>query len=512
MNRIVAFLLLACSCADVLAQGQVQFRNFWTATTPQIDAPVFLVVAGLNMGPLDGSNPLWRAALLGGPANGTAAYIGPGSARRGNLSMLHHPTTTTLTWVNFQGGTSPGTPGYVRVAGGQAAREVPGVDWGGTALIQMVAWQGNYTNWDDAWDAAAAGVPDVYLGGSNPLTLVLPPSPYSQNFTYLWGLDSFGIIASTFRGIFMTQPLSQTATVGEPVEFSVAVYPHYEPLFYQWYHNGLSIPDATTLSYRIPSVQPGDAGNYYASAYSLENGTTYSDQATLTVWVPPPIITSQPQSQTAVTGSSTVFRVSATGYAPLSYQWFFKGDSLAATGSSLKLAALQPQNSGTYSVLISNLWGAVTSAPAVLNVIPDVPATAVPVLVGSAESGTALNLQFADSLASSVNWQPLTELRLGTNTRQLYIDWPLPASYRFYRAWQTNGVSQPPVLAMNSIPAITLAGAIGSSVRVDYINQFGPTDAWVTLTTVTMTNTEQIYFDTSALGQPRRLYRLIWIP
>ena len=53
---------------------------------------------------------------------------------------------------------------------------------------------------------------------------------------------------------------------------------------------------------------------------------------------------------------------------------------------------------------------------------------------------------------------------------------------------------------------------IGHSVRLDHINRYGPTDAWVTLDTVTLTNTSQLYFGTSSIGQPARLYRLIQVP
>jgi len=42
---------------------------------------------------------------------------------------------------------------------------------------------------------------------------------------------------------------------------------------------------------------------------------------------------------------------------------------------------------------------------------------------------------------------------------------------------------------------------VGSPVRPDCINQLGPPDAWVNLTTVTLTNTTQLYFDASAIGQ-----------
>jgi hypothetical protein len=59
---------------------------------------------------------------------------------------------------------------------------------------------------------------------------------------------------------------------------------------------------------------------------------------------------------------------------------------------------------------------------------------------------------------------------------------------------------------------LTLAGTIGSSMRIDYINQFGPIDAWVTLATVTLTNTSQLYFDISAPYQPPRLWRIVPVP
>jgi hypothetical protein len=70
----------------------------------------------------------------------------------------------------------------------------------------------------------------------------------------------------------------------------------------------------------------------------------------------------------------------------------------------------------------------------------------------------------------------------------------------------------PSVLDLHLVPVITLTGSIGRSVRLDYINRFGPIDAWGTLETVTLTNTSQLYFDTSARGQPQRLYRLVPSP
>jgi hypothetical protein len=101
-----------------------------------------------------------------------------------------------------------------------------------------------------------------------------------------------------------------------------------------------------------------------------------------------------------------------------------------------------------------------------------------------------------------------------TNPPQLYFDVtaPLPPQ-RFYRAWQSGTPSVAPSLSLPyMVPAITLTGNVGDSLRLDYINAIGPTNAWVTLDTVTLTNTSQLYFDVSAPGQPRRLYRIVPVP
>ena len=62
------------------------------------------------------------------------------------------------------------------------------------------------------------------------------------------------------------------------------------------------------------------------------------------------------------------------------------------------------------------------------------------------------------------------------------------------------------------VPAITVTGNIGDSLRLDYINTIGPIDTWVTLATLTLTNSSQLYFDASSVGQPPRLYRIVPVP
>jgi hypothetical protein len=172
---------------------------------------------------------------------------------------------------------------------------------------------------------------------------------------------------------------------------------------------------------------------------------------------------------------------------------------------------LFPQ-SGTYGVVVTNWFGAVTSAPATLNVIAPVNRRWVPGVNLMAQAGNSLGLDYGDNLGPAGNWETMATMTLSTASQFCFdLTLPLPPQ-RFYRAWQTGTPSVRPSLDLHPVPAITLTGTFGGSVRLDYINQFGPTDAWVTLATVPLTNTSQLYFDISAPGQPPRLYRLVPSP
>jgi hypothetical protein len=147
-----------------------------------------------------------------------------------------------------------------------------------------------------------------------------------------------------------------------------------------------------------------------------------------------------------------------------------------------------------------------------LNVIAAVECRPVPGVRVTGEAASLLNVDYVSFLSPAPNWTTLGSISL-TSASQYYFDLTLPLPpQRFYRAWQTGTPSVIPSLDLHLVPAITLTGSIGHALRLDYINQFGPIDAWVTLDTVTMTNTSQLYFDVSAFRQPTRLYRLVAVP
>ncbi len=227
-----------------------------------------------------------------------------------------------------------------------------------------------------------------------------------------------------------------------------------------------------------------------------------------------PVIYTPPSSQTAEAGSAVSLSVRAGGALPLTYLWFLNGTTGVgvSTNPVLRLLDIQPPLTGAYSVVVSNTFGAITSSPAMLQVIPPVERRSVPGVKLMGEAASLLNVDYADALSATPSWLPLDTVSLGS-TPQYYFDLTVPLpSQRYYRAGYLAKPLVPPLMDLHMVPAITLTGATGSKVQVDGINRYGPTNAWFTLDTVVLSNTSQLYFDTSAWRQPERLYRLVPIP
>jgi tetratricopeptide (TPR) repeat protein len=78
-----------------------------------------------------------------------------------------------------------------------------------------------------------------------------------------------------------------------------------------------------------------------------------------------PSITVQPVSQSVTEGGKVTFTVSATGSAPLSYQWRHDGvDIFGQTSTNLTISTANTSSAGTYTVVVSNAAGSVTSSGA----------------------------------------------------------------------------------------------------------------------------------------------------
>jgi len=102
--------------------------------------------------------------------------------------------------------------------------------------------------------------------------------------------------------------------------------------------------------------------------------STTAPQTTTTA----PQITAQPANQAVSVGQSAIFRVVAAGSAPLQYQWQKNGAAIAgATGSSYTTpAAVSGDTGASFSVVVTNATGSMTSNAATLSVTVPVTAAA----------------------------------------------------------------------------------------------------------------------------------------
>ena len=331
-------------------------------------------------------------SLLGAPGTGVAeSGLVPGALG----TAIGGGTATT-----FRTGTAAGAnaAAFATFAGIPADAPI--------ASFQVVVWDnssGQYSTWQLAQQAwwngiITAGKTPIFtiknIGGSN--NTAPPLFPVGGDTTLQ--MRSFNLhYGETCPASISSQPQSQGVQPGQSVTFYVSSS-GIGPITYQWRFNQGNIQDATNNSYTIANAQLSDAGDYSVFV-STGCGNVLSSNATLTVGYPPVILT-QPQSQTVLAGQPASFSVGAAGDAPLNYQWRFGGTDIAgATGTNYSIASAQPTNAGSYSVRISNAIGSTNSSTATLtvNVPPTITAqpTNLTVLAGSnalftaAATGTA---------------------------------------------------------------------------------------------------------------------------
>jgi hypothetical protein len=193
------------------------------------------------------------------------------------------------------------------------------------------------------------------------------------------------------------QPANQSVTVGQTAMFSV-VANGTAPLSYQWRKNSSNITGATAASYTTPATTSADNGAKFDVVVSNSVNSVTSTQATLTVSVAAvaPTITTQPANQTVTAGQTATFSVTASGTAPLSYQWQKNAAPITgATAASYTTPVTTTADSGElFRVVVSNLAGSATSNTATLTVNPGTSNSSVDVVTyhyDNARSGQNLN-------------------------------------------------------------------------------------------------------------------------
>ncbi len=176
------------------------------------------------------------------------------------------------------------------------------------------------------------------------------------------------------------QPAALAVTEGDGATFSVNASGS-APLSYQWKRGGADIAGATASTYTLAAATLADNGAAFSVSVSNSAGSVTSSAAALTVnaRLVPVTITAAPQSLTVAELQTVTLTVTASGSAPLTYQWQRSADGASwtdvagATADSYTTPQLVRTDSGVrYRVIVNNAANQpAASAPAQLTVTAD---------------------------------------------------------------------------------------------------------------------------------------------
>jgi hypothetical protein len=217
------------------------------------------------------------------------------------------------------------------------------------------------------------------LGGLRPAAIVL--QDVAGNTLVLDVTDTFNNrrlvanLALPAVPVIIASPTNQIVAAGARVEFNVTALGD-APLGYAWQFSSPTglVTRSTTGTLVIESAGVGDVG-FYSVRVTNALGTASSPSFQLNVEVKPEILAA-PTNTVVEVGDQLLLRVTALGGLPLSYAW--SKDGAPATNETTGLGLFARTSSGLgdagrYTVVVSNAWGQVTSAEAVVTVNPPAP-------------------------------------------------------------------------------------------------------------------------------------------
>jgi hypothetical protein len=208
----------------------------------------------------------------------------------------------------------------------------------------------------------------------------------------------------------------------------------------EWIIDGIRLATVTQASLSGSNVFVGYWDGYASISDNPNLSFGLVDNVRVEVPAVPPSIASQPSGGAVWEGSNFVFSVAATGTPPLAYQWQSHGTNIpGATESTCLLSNLKCGQSGSYSVIVSNIAGTDASTGALLVVTRPIPPR-----LSSASREPGKGLRFVadcspgryvlDVSTNLIHWDALTNLVI--EGAQLEYSDPGTNRERYYRLRQ----------------------------------------------------------------------------
>jgi hypothetical protein len=237
----------------------------------------------------------------------------------------------------------------------------------------------------------------------------------------------------------------------------------------------------------------------------------------------PPTISSQPQPLTVNAGDNATFSVTTTD-APQAYQWSLNGTNITgATSSSLIISNVAQCDLGSYAVVVTNYAGSATSLNAVLSMYPNIhtPFSGAVTYwgknatfsVGAWGTGPLSYQWFHNGVAieDATNQTFMLTSIQATNAGLYSV--VVSSALGSVTNTPAQVVVEPAGVSLGFCPALTISGVIGYSYIIQSSANLTDTNAWATLTNLTLTQPVQLWVDTTVdatlPANPNRFYRVL---
>ena len=277
--------------------------------------------------------------------------------------------------------------------------------------------------------AAKSGDYAVVFKSTVASTVVVKDEAYDS----YWSFGAAPVVSASPQGTNVVAGATITLPVTATVQQTPSWYGTNLILGFQWYLNGTNLVSAKispgtnqTTSLSLTNVAVTNSGTYTVVVTNFWGSITSSPAiVNVTPATTPPGFSAQPAAKSVLQGQNASFSVTATGTAPLGYQWQRNGTTLSndavvsgVNTNLLILTGVTAGNAGSYSVVVTNVAGTNTSSSALLTVasLPRLGITALGTNGFQFNANTLTGLSYVvQSTTNWTGWNPIYTNVVQTN-------------------------------------------------------------------------------------------------